>query len=107
MKIVVAPDSFKECLDAREVASAISEGVLAVFPEASVISIPLSDGGEGMAAILAGRLGGQMVKVPVTGPMGPPSWMWLRLAVLPTCLLPGGTPWQHLPKESENSLLQL
>ena len=70
MKIVVAPDSFKECLDAGEVASAISEGVLAVFPEASVMSIPLSDGGEGMAAILAGRLGGQMVKVPVTGPMG-------------------------------------
>ena len=30
MKVVVAPDSFKECLDAGEVASAIAEGIFSV-----------------------------------------------------------------------------
>ena len=70
MKIVVAPDSYKECLSAREVASAIASGIASAYPEAEVSCVPLSDGGEGMAAILTERLGGVMVKVPVTGPMG-------------------------------------
>lgn len=70
MKIVVAPDSYKECLSAGEVASAIASGIASAYPEAEVSCVPLSDGGEGMAAILTERLGGVMVKVPVTGPMG-------------------------------------
>ena len=44
MKIIVAPDSFKECLDAGEVASAISEGIFSVSPDAEVRLVPLSDG---------------------------------------------------------------
>ena len=70
MKIVVAPDSFKECLSAGEVASAISAGIASACPEAEVSCVPLSDGGEGMAAILTDRLGGEYISVPVTGPLG-------------------------------------
>ena len=70
MKIVVAPDSFKECLGAREVASAISEGIYSVFPGAEVRQVPLSDGGEGMAEIVTESLGGELVPVKVSGPMG-------------------------------------
>ena len=70
MKIVVAPDSFKECLDAGEVASAIAEGIFSVSPDAEVRLIPLSDGGEGMAGILTESLGGELVPIMVTGPMG-------------------------------------
>lgn len=69
MKIVVAPDSFKECLGAREVASAISEGIYSVIPDAEVRQVPLSDGGEGMAGILTESLGGELVPVKVTGPV--------------------------------------
>ena len=67
MKVVVAPDSFKECLDAGEVASAIAEGLYSVIPDAEVKLIPLSDGGEGMAGILTESLGGELVPVKVTG----------------------------------------
>ena len=70
MKIVIAPDSFKECLSAEEVASAIARGIYSVLPETEVVKVPLSDGGEGMAKLLTGRLGGGLVEVPVTGPMG-------------------------------------
>ena len=69
MKIIVAPDSFKECLDAGEVASAIAEGLYSVIPDAEVKRIPLSDGGEGMAGILTESLGGELVPVKVTGPV--------------------------------------
>ena len=47
MKIVIAPDSFKETLTAFEVASAIQSGFQNVFPEAEIIKIPIADGGEG------------------------------------------------------------
>ena len=70
MKVVVAPDSFKECLDAGEVASAIAEGLYSVIPDAEVKLIPLSDGGEGMAGILTESLGGELIPVKVTGPVG-------------------------------------
>ena len=70
MKIIVAPDSFKECLDAGKVASAIAEGIFSVSPDAEVRLIPLSDGGEGMTEILTESLGGELVPAKVTGPMG-------------------------------------
>ena len=69
MKIIVAPDSFKECLDAGEVASAIAEGIFSVSPDAEVRLVPLSDGGEGMAGILTESLGGELFPIMVTGPM--------------------------------------
>lgn len=69
MKIVVAPDSFKECLSAGDVARTIASGITSVYPEAKVSCVPLSDGGEGMASILTDRLGGEYIPVPVTGPL--------------------------------------
>lgn len=44
MKIVIAPDSFKGCLSAAEVADAIAEGVRIAAAEAGVEKIPLADG---------------------------------------------------------------
>ncbi|MDD4816516.1 MAG: glycerate kinase [Victivallaceae bacterium] len=46
-RIVIAPDSFKGCLDAAAVASAMASGVLSVLPDAECLTIPLADGGEG------------------------------------------------------------
>lgn len=64
-KILIAPDSFKGCLSSREVASAIEQGVLSVFPQCKTIKVPISDGGEGTCDTLVDALGGKKVKLAV------------------------------------------
>ncbi len=51
-KIVIAPDSFKESLSAKEVSDIIGDEFAKVFPNAEIVKIPLADGGEGTAAAL-------------------------------------------------------
>jgi len=54
VKIIIAPDSFKESLSAADAAQAIAAGVAAACPQAQVHCIPMADGGEGtVAAVLA------------------------------------------------------
>ena len=72
MKIVIAPDSFKECMGAEAVARAIAEGIASVCPGAELVCLPLADGGEGTAGIVTRALGGILREVPVHGPMGRP-----------------------------------
>ncbi|MFP4056951.1 MAG: glycerate kinase [Candidatus Brocadiia bacterium] len=72
MKIVVAPDSFKECLPAQEAARAMARGVRAAAPEAHVLAVPLADGGEGTVRALAAATGGTLHRHRVTGPLGEP-----------------------------------
>ena len=57
MKIVIAPDSFKESLSARAAANAIETGLRRVLPAVEVVKIPLADGGEGTVDALLGALG--------------------------------------------------
>lgn len=61
MRIVIAPDSFKECLTANQVAVAISKGILKILPEAEIISIPIADGGEGTVEALVTATSGKIV----------------------------------------------
>lgn len=61
MRIVVAPDSFKENLLAVEVAKAISAGIERVIPDAEIISIPVADGGEGSVEALITATGGKII----------------------------------------------
>jgi len=70
MKIMVAPDSFKESLGAKEVALAIEKGIKRVFPEAEVIKVPLADGGEGTVEALVEARRGKIAKKKVTSPLG-------------------------------------
>jgi len=72
MRIVVAPDSFKECLSAKQVASAIARGWRKAAPEDEVVEIPLADGGEGTTVALTEAMGGRLHTVSVTGPLGEP-----------------------------------
>ena len=72
MKIVVAPDSFKECLSARQVARAMSGAILEMYPHAEVTAIPLADGGEGTLDVLAGPMGAYIETVSVSDPLGRP-----------------------------------
>ncbi|ELT91543.1 hypothetical protein CAPTEDRAFT_46744, partial [Capitella teleta] len=70
MKIVIAPDSFKECLTAAQVAQAIETGLKQVLPDAEFVKVPVADGGEGTLQSLVDATGGKLIEVPVTGPMG-------------------------------------
>ena len=65
MKIVIAPDSFKNALRASEVARALSEGWKSVRPQDETVLLPMSDGGEGLCDALANSLGGTFVESPV------------------------------------------
>lgn len=64
MKIVIAPDSFKECLSATKVAQAISVGIKRVVPDAETTCIPVADGGEGTVEALVNATGGKIVQTP-------------------------------------------
>ena len=72
MKIVIAPDSFKESLTALEAATAIESGMKKILPEASFVKVPMADGGEGTVQSLVDATGGKMITKTVTGPLGTP-----------------------------------
>lgn len=72
MKIVIAPDSWKESLIALEVANAIEDGFRQIFPDAEVIKIPMADGGEGTVEAMVAATQGRIVNLSVTGPLGEP-----------------------------------
>ena len=72
MKIVIAPDAFKESLSAAEVALAIEAGFREVFPAAEICRLPVADGGEGTVDARVAALGGRRVAARVTGPLGEP-----------------------------------
>lgn len=73
MKVLIAPDSFKDALPAIQVCEAIQRGVVRALPEAQVQIFPLADGGEGTAAVLNWHLGGEMVKLEVSDPLFRPT----------------------------------
>ena len=80
MKIVIAPDSFKESLSAPDVAAAIARGWQQVFPEAECLLRPMADGGEGTVDAVLAAVGGERRECEVRGPMGAPvkaHWGWL------------------------------
>lgn len=72
MKLVIAPDSFKGSIDARELCQSIKSGVLRVFPKAQVTELPLADGGEGTMENLVYASKGTIRPLQVTGPAGRP-----------------------------------
>jgi glycerate 2-kinase len=72
MKIVIAPDSYKESLSALEVATEIEAGFREIFPAARYLKLPMADGGEGTVAAMVAATGGRLVQVQVRGPLGAP-----------------------------------
>ncbi|MED4224558.1 glycerate kinase [Neobacillus cucumis] len=69
---VLAPDSFKESLTAKEVCMAMEKGIKKVLPEAVCIQVPMADGGEGTVQSLIDATGGEIHHRTVTGPLGQP-----------------------------------
>lgn len=62
MKVIIAPDSFKDSLSALNVAQAIAKGWQAVFSHADTILCPMADGGEGTIEAVLEVCGGQWRK---------------------------------------------
>lgn len=70
MKIVIAPDSYKESLSATEVAQAIEKGFREIFPDAQYVSVPVADGGEGTVEAMIAATHGSAHSALATGPLG-------------------------------------
>ena len=69
MKIVVAIDSFKGCLTSREANQAATEGIRNDCPDAEVIQVPVSDGGEGFLEAFHAAIGGELIELTVRDPL--------------------------------------
>ncbi|RMT29200.1 glycerate kinase [Pseudomonas syringae] len=95
MKIVIAPDSFKDSLSAQAVADAIASGLAEVWPHAELIKCPMADGGEGTIEALLAACNGELMSASVSGPLGAPvnaQWGWLadsRTAIIEMAMASG------------------
>ena len=83
-RFILAPDSFKGTMTAREICDIFADAVKALVPEAETVKIPMSDGGEGMVEACLKLLGGEKRFAQVTGPRG-------SLVCCPYGILPDGT----------------
>ena len=70
MKIIIAPDSFKESLPAHKVASAIAKGVKQATPNAKIHCVPMADGGEGTVLAIAQSTRCRLIQSTVQNAMG-------------------------------------
>jgi len=80
MKIVIAPDSFKDSLSAEAVATAIALGLAEVWPDATLVKCPMADGGEGTVESILAACEGELRSASVQGPLGiqvDAHWGWL------------------------------
>ena len=67
--IIVAIDSFKGCLTSMEANQAAAEGIRRVLPDAEIVQVPVSDGGEGFLEAFHAAIGGELVEVTVRDPL--------------------------------------
>lgn len=71
-RFVLAPDSFKGSMTAKDVCEAMELGIRRAIPDAECIHVPMADGGEGTVQSLVDATGGKLVEKQVTGPLGAP-----------------------------------
>ncbi|WP_379134586.1 glycerate kinase [Paenibacillus sp. sgz500958] len=69
---LLAPDSYKESMTAKEVCEAMEVGIKRAMPDAECIHVPMADGGEGTVQSLVDATGGTLIEQVVTGPLGTP-----------------------------------
>ena len=69
-RIILAPDSFKGTLSAREVCRVEARAIRRLCPGAEVVELPMADGGEGLVDACCRLTGGTQTTVRVSGPLG-------------------------------------
>lgn len=72
MKVVLAPNAYKECLSSPQVAAAMARGVRAVGAHLEAVEVPVADGGDGTLEALVAATGGAVFSVSVEDPLGRP-----------------------------------
>lgn len=70
MNILIACDSFKDALPADAVCRAIAAGLRQSHPDATIVEMPLSDGGEGLLDVLRAPLNLSFIEMPAADPLG-------------------------------------
>ena len=69
MKVIIAIDSFKGCLTSKEANEAAAEGIRKKYPDAEIVEVPVSDGGEGYMEAFHAAIGGRLEGVTVRDPL--------------------------------------
>lgn len=69
MKVVIAPDSFKESMSAKEVCDCAERGILSIFPEWEIVKVPMADGGEGTLESLIDATNGKIYNEETLNPI--------------------------------------
>ena len=111
MRVLLAPDSFKEAASAEVIAQAMARGIMRGDPQAECRLLPLSDGGEGLTHALVHATGGTLHDVETVDAVArllrssgflaistlpvPPWSSWLRQADLSRSPLPTVIRWLH------------
>ena len=72
MRVLLAPDSFKEAASAEVIAQAMACGIMRGDPQAECRLLPLSDGGEGLTHSLVHATGGTLHDVETVDAVGRP-----------------------------------
>ena len=72
LKIVLAFDSFKGTLTAKEACEIVSKAAKEILPDSEIIKMPVSDGGEGLCHAMASVLGGETITVDTFDAVGRP-----------------------------------
>ena len=70
MRILIAPNAFKNSLDATEVAAAIREGLENSKLECTTECFPIGDGGDGTAQLILKKFNGEIIETEVSDPLG-------------------------------------
>ena len=70
LRILVAPNAFKESLSAIDAARAMAKGIRRGLPNARITEVPIADGGDGTLEAVISGTGGRILKAKVTGPLG-------------------------------------
>ncbi len=108
MKVVIAPQGFKGNLTALEVSQAIRRGIRHVIPDAVTAIVPMADGGEGTMQALVDAIGGDIISVEVTDPIGEritAHWGLLSDGVTAVIEMAAASGLDLVPPEKRNPLL--
>ena len=70
MKVILAPDSYKGCMTAAQVAAAMASALRELHPDWELVELPLADGGEGTVDAVMSALGGKLLQAKVSDPLG-------------------------------------
>ncbi|TDQ59796.1 glycerate kinase [Mesocricetibacter intestinalis] len=108
MKVVIAPDSYKESLSAMNVANTIEKGFKQIFPHATYVKVPIADGGEGTVCTMVEATQGEIIESEVIGALGerqPAFWGISKDAKTAFIEIASASGIEQVPEHKRNPLI--